>query len=209
MPWRAAARASADSTRLAWLRQQRAAFCGRIRKPIRQDTADCYSPLFERYLWQPIHWGPHVLCVQKRIEEFKCGLHPNSETTAYVFDAASGTRLYLTDFIRPARQEAFLKLAQQHFERAQGLDQKAGRSRGSFTFDYGQFYLPDQEGQPLDSASFRVTPRHLSFSYDPYAIASYGFGYIQFRIPWQAIPLSMRRRGRWQRMLKAPARPND
>jgi len=104
------------------------------------------------------------------------GAHPNTFRSLHVFDAATGTekasKLFITD------STALLKKVEAAFRKIEKLDDSVNlEEQGYFLSDH-KFFIP---------ANYVFTKEGVLFYYNPYEIAAYARGPIEFTIPYNEL----------------------
>jgi hypothetical protein len=145
-----------------------------------------------------------VLSLQREYYTYSCGAHGHPSTQGYVFSAQTGEQYFLSDFVGRLSAEERTQLlahAEAAFRQAQALKPAQPLRKTRFTFSDGRFHLPGiAPGGRLDSADFYVSPAGLHFEYDPYAIAPYSAGFVQFTLAWTELPASLLRGSAYRRL---------
>lgn len=128
------------------------------------------------YTMSVAHNDQHLLCIRLASYEYTGGAHGNSTARFVVFDLKSGDELPLSRVLKAGYEKDFLAAA-----RADLLAQ-AGAKPGDSLVEAGMF-----EDKLELNGNWSVTKDGIAFSYDPYEIASYARGFVEFTVPWQKV----------------------
>jgi hypothetical protein len=104
---------------------------------------------------------------------FTGGAHPNSFRSYHAFDGKTGKEIQMKSFITDS--VALLKIVEQHFRKHEKLSAAADLE------DAGYFLLNHKFAV---SVNYVFTKEGILFYYNPYEIAAYVKGAIQFTIPY-------------------------
>jgi hypothetical protein len=104
---------------------------------------------------------------------FTGGAHPNSFRSFHVFDAKTGEEREMKTFVTDS--VGLLKLVEQHFRKLEKLDPEADLEQSGYFLLNHRFFMP---------ANYIFTTHGLLFYYNPYEIAPYVRGGIEFTIPY-------------------------
>lgn len=120
---------------------------------------------------------PKVISMGHILSSYQGGAHPNSYMAIQNFRVADGTLLPPAAFI--ADKEALTILAEKKFRERQSIAPNADLSaEGYFLNEAKQFFLP---------ANIGVLKEGLLFHYNPYEIAPYAVGPIQFVVTYSEL----------------------
>ncbi|CCH55444.1 hypothetical protein BN8_04703 [Fibrisoma limi BUZ 3] len=123
-----------------------------------------------------LHATPKILSVKVSTYAYTGGAHPNSSTSLYTFDRATGKPLALADLVTDTT--ALISIVEKAFRKHQELlPQYNLEERGYFLRD-GKFFLPANVGVVRDG---------LLFYYNPYEIAAYAVGPIEVTVPYSQL----------------------
>ncbi|TDE16174.1 DUF3298 and DUF4163 domain-containing protein [Dyadobacter psychrotolerans] len=119
---------------------------------------------------------PKILLYQLDHYAFTGGAHPNSFRSLHIFDILTGEEKEAGIFV--ADSVALLKKAEAAFRKLEKLDVKDNlEAKGYFLADH-KFFLP---------ANYTFTREGVLFYYNPYEIAPYVRGAIEFTIPYSEL----------------------
>ncbi|MFT5777270.1 MAG: hypothetical protein ACI837_000201 [Crocinitomicaceae bacterium] len=110
------------------------------------------------------------------------GAHGNSYSTVSLIDKNTGVSLYLEDFFSDI--DALDAIADPIFRQDQGLMYDEDLSDAGFWFDEGRFHV---------NSNFSFNGQSITFSFNPYEIASYAAGSIDVTIPIEQIKHLLKR----------------
>jgi hypothetical protein len=119
---------------------------------------------------------PKVLLYQLDHSAFTGGAHPNSFRSLHVFDAVTGEEKELKTFI--ADSVALLKKVEAEFRKVEKFDASADLEESGYFLLNHQFFIP---------ANYTFTREGVLFYYNPYEIAAYARGPIEFTIPYSEL----------------------
>jgi hypothetical protein len=118
-----------------------------------------------------------VFSVQMRLDQFAGGAHPNS-LRVYTNVRPGGENLSLNDVVKEGGVDQLTDVAERHFRQTRKLAEDADLKLAGFSFNDGQFALPDNFGFAVDG---------LIFYYNSYEIAPYYFGPTEVKIPYEEV----------------------
>ena len=107
---------------------------------------------------------------------FTGGAHPNSFRSNYIFDLANGKEIDQSRFIKDTT--ALLDLVEKKFKKIEGLGENADLEEAGYFLQHHTFFLP---------TNFTFSRKGLVIYYNPYEIAPYVRGAIEFTIPYQEL----------------------
>jgi hypothetical protein len=107
---------------------------------------------------------------------FTGGAHPNSFRSYHAFDGETGAEKEMKTFI--ADSIALLKLVEKNFRKEEKLADTASLEEAGYFLLNHQFFVP---------ANYVFTREGILFYYNPYEIAAYARGAIQFTIPYSEL----------------------
>ncbi len=109
------------------------------------------------------------------------GAHENYGVSYLTFDAETGKQLKLEDLVTPGFEKRWAALG------AAEIRKSCGQKPGSPLNESGLF----QDKLELNQNWF-LTAGGIGFSYDPYEIASFAQGIVDFILPWKAIAADLK-----------------
>ncbi|HEV7350490.1 DUF3298 and DUF4163 domain-containing protein [Telluribacter sp.] len=118
---------------------------------------------------------PKIVVYQLDQYSFTGGAHPNTYTGFYIFDK-NGRPKQLTSFIKDTTQ--LLERAEVAFRELEKVPDRASLQEVGYFLPGNQFFLP---------ANMAFTREGVLFLYNPYEIAAYARGPIQFIIPYSRL----------------------
>lgn len=101
------------------------------------------------------------------------GAHPNSFTSFHAFDGKTGEEVEMKDFVIDSL--ALLKVVEKKFREVEKLAPGADLEEAGYFLLNHRFFVP---------ANYVFTPKGVLFYYNPYEIAAYVRGAIEFTIPY-------------------------
>lgn len=107
---------------------------------------------------------------------FTGGAHPNSFTSFHAFDGKTGEEVEMKDFV--ADSVALLKVVEKKFREVEKLAPEANLEEAGYFLLNHRFFVP---------ANYVFTPRGVLFYYNPYEIAAYVRGAIEFTVPYEEL----------------------
>ncbi len=125
---------------------------------------------------------PKVVVYRLDQYSFTGGAHPNTHTGYYIFDRQNGRPRQLTTFIRDTTQ--LLQKAEVAFRKHERLPARASLQEYGYFLPGNQFFLP---------ANIAFTHEGVVLLYNPYEIAAYARGPIEFTIPYSEVEGIIRR----------------
>ncbi|MCE6991708.1 DUF3298 and DUF4163 domain-containing protein [Dyadobacter sp. CY323] len=129
--------------------------------------------------WQVDLKGDTVMTTSKALfyqldhYAFTGGAHPNSFRSFHAFDAKTGNEREMKTFVTDS--VALLKLVEQHFRKLEKLGPEADLEQSGYFLLNHRFFMP---------ANYVFTSNGLLFYYNPYEIAPYVRGGIEFTITY-------------------------
>lgn len=118
----------------------------------------------------------YLFCIRLSHYEFTGGAHGNSAAEHVVFDLATGEELTLKRLLKPGYEKDLLAAG-----RAALLAASGAKPTDSLV-EAGLF-----EDKLELNDNWSVSANGISFSYDPYEIACYARGFVEFTIPWEKV----------------------
>jgi len=122
-----------------------------------------------------------LICVSLIASEYTGGAHANFGISYLTFDAETGKPLKLEELVIPGFEKRWAALGAAEIRTA------CGQKPGSPLTESGLF----EDKLELNQNWF-LTPGGIGFSYDPYEIASFAQGIIEFTLPWKAIAADLK-----------------
>ncbi|WP_353721359.1 DUF3298 domain-containing protein [Dyadobacter sp. 676] len=119
---------------------------------------------------------PKMLFYQFDHYAFTGGAHPNSFTSYHAFDAKTGEEVEMKRFV--ADSVALLHLVETKFRELEKLTPEVDLEDAGYFLANHKFFIP---------ANYVFTPEGVLFFYNPYEIAAYARGPIEFTIPYQEL----------------------
>jgi hypothetical protein len=119
---------------------------------------------------------PKTLLYQLDHYAFTGGAHPNSFRSYHIFDAKSGTEKEMREFV--ADSIALLALVEKKFREVEKLTDTDDLEKAGYFLANHQFFMP---------ANYVFTRTGVLFYYNPYEIAAYVRGPIEFTIPYSEL----------------------
>ncbi|WP_439559480.1 DUF3298 domain-containing protein [Dyadobacter sp.] len=119
---------------------------------------------------------PKVLFYQLDHYSFTGGAHPNTFRSFHAFDATNGAEVEMKKFV--ADSTALLQLVERHFRKTEKLTSDIDLEEAGYFLLNHQFVLP---------VNYVFTPKGVLFYYNPYEIAAYARGAIQFTISYEEL----------------------
>ncbi|TLV01261.1 DUF3298 and DUF4163 domain-containing protein [Dyadobacter luticola] len=107
---------------------------------------------------------------------FTGGAHPNSFLSYHAFDTTTGDETPMSKFVSDST--ALLKLVEKKFREIEKLTPGANLEDAGYFLLNHQFFLP---------ANYVFTREGILFNYNPYEIAAYVRGHINFVIPYSEL----------------------
>ncbi|MCF2502842.1 DUF3298 and DUF4163 domain-containing protein [Dyadobacter sp. CY107] len=104
---------------------------------------------------------------------FTGGAHPNTFRSYHAFDAKTGAEIEMKNFISDST--ALLSLVNKAFRKTEKLSAETDLEEAGYFLVNHKFVLP---------VAYVFTPEGILFYYNPYEIAAYARGAIQFTIPY-------------------------
>jgi len=119
---------------------------------------------------------PKVLLYQLDHYAFTGGAHPNSFKSLHIFDGKTGEEKEMKTFV--ADSAALLRKAEIAFRKVEKLKTDVNLEEEGYFLKNNQFFLP---------ANYIFTRKGVLFYYNPYEIAPYVKGAIEFVIPYEEL----------------------
>ncbi|KAA6438619.1 DUF3298 and DUF4163 domain-containing protein [Dyadobacter flavalbus] len=119
---------------------------------------------------------PKVLQYRLDHYAFTGGAHPNSFRSFHIFDRTTGEETDIKKCITDS--VSFLKLVEKHFRKTENLAPDMDLEKAGYFLSDHKFFIP---------ASYALTREGILFYYNPYEIAPYARGAIQFVIPYSEL----------------------
>ena len=119
-----------------------------------------------------------ILSLQLHEANFTGGAHPNSFTRYFNFDLKTAKLLALEDIFVEGYQQELLQTAERYFRMEREIPAKKSMGETDYEFPGGRFLLP---------RNFALRRGGIVFCFNPYDIAPYSMGTIEFELPYQAI----------------------
>lgn len=119
---------------------------------------------------------PKVLFYQMDHYAFTGGAHPNSFTSYHAFDGKTGEEVEMKNFV--ADSVALLKLVETKFRELEKLEPGVDLEDAGYFLANHKFFIP---------ANYVFTLEGVLFFYNPYEIAAYARGPIEFTIPYEEL----------------------
>lgn len=117
-----------------------------------------------------------VVTLDMRENSFGGGAHPNSMRRLASFDPA-GHQLRVSDVIVEGKRDSLDGIAEVYFRMSRGLGPEDNLDQAGYQFP-GRFRVNDNIG---------FTPAGLLVYFNPYEVASYAEGGMEFTVPWAAL----------------------
>jgi hypothetical protein len=120
--------------------------------------------------------SPKMMAYQLEHYSFTGGAHPNSFLSFHVFDRKTGEEKDMKTFVSDSL--ALLKIVETAFRKLENLTADADLEQAGYFLADHKFFLP---------ANYIFTRQGVLFYYNPYEIAAYARGPIEFTIPYQEL----------------------
>ena len=117
-----------------------------------------------------------LLCISLLSSSYTGGAHGNYGISHVTFDTETGKQLKIADLVTPGFEKRWADLG------AAEIRTNCGQKPDSPLTESGLF----EDKLELNENWF-LTPGGIGFSYDPYEIASYAQGIVEFTLPWKSI----------------------
>jgi len=134
----------------------------------------------------------NLICVSVVNSAYTGGAHENYGTSHLTFDAETGKPLKLEDLVNPGFENRWATLGAIEIRTA------CGQKPSSPLTESGLF----EDKLELNQNWF-LTPGGIGFSYDPYEIASFAQGIVEFTLPWKAITADLKPDTRVEELAKS------
>ncbi|MEO5713141.1 MAG: RsiV family protein [Luteolibacter sp.] len=122
-----------------------------------------------------------LICVSVINSTYTGGAHENYGISNLTFDAETGKQFKLEDLVNPGFENRWATLG------ATEIRSACGQKPGSPLTESGLF----EDKLELNQNWF-LTPGGIGFSYDPYEIASFAQGVVEFTLPWKSIAADLK-----------------
>ena len=119
-----------------------------------------------------------IISILSSVESYLGGAHGNHWKDFLNFDARNGKVITWKDIITD--EIKFLKIAEAGFRSERKLSPNTDLEREGYFFDGGVFKLPENIG---------FSEQGAILIYNPYEVAPYSMGSIEFIIPWEEISI--------------------
>lgn len=119
---------------------------------------------------------PKMLFYQLDQYAFTGGAHPNSFTSYHAFDGRTGEEVEMKRFVSDS--VALLKLVEKKFREVEKLAPERDLEEAGYFLLNHRFFIP---------ANYVFKPEGMHFYYNPYEIAAYARGAIEFTIPYDEL----------------------
>ncbi|CAG5002655.1 hypothetical protein DYBT9275_02938 [Dyadobacter sp. CECT 9275] len=116
---------------------------------------------------------PKLLLYKLDHYAFTGGAHPNTFRSNHVFDAVEGSELNILSFVSDTI--SLLEKVEKKFREVEKIGENANLEEAGYFLVNHKFFLP---------ANFTFTRTGVLFYYNPYEIAAYARGPIEFLIPY-------------------------
>lgn len=120
--------------------------------------------------------SPKIIAYQLSHYSFTGGAHPNSFLSFHVFDGKTGEEKDMKTYVSDSA--ALLKIVETAFRKLENLAPDANLEQAGYFLADHKFFLP---------ANYIFTRNGVLFYYNPYEIAAYARGAIEFTIPYQEL----------------------
>jgi hypothetical protein len=116
--------------------------------------------------------------VQYRLDHyaFTGGAHPNSFRSFHIFDRTTGEETDIKKFVKDSA--SLLKLVEQNFRKTENLAPDVDLEKAGYFLLDNHFFIP---------SNYALTSKGVLFYYNPYEIAPYARGVIQFVVPYSEL----------------------
>lgn len=119
---------------------------------------------------------PKMLFYELDHYAFTGGAHPNSFTSYHAFDAKTGEEVEMKSFVSDST--ALLHLVETKFRELEKLTPEVNLEDAGYFLANHRFFIP---------ANYVFTSEGVLFYYNPYEIAAYARGVIEFTIPYDEL----------------------
>jgi hypothetical protein len=145
-------------------------------KQIAENNLPGYIAFILKISPDDIYQNEHIISFEYSWMIYEGGAHPNSGKFCFVINKNTGSKVSYNSLTKGNETE-FLNIAETEFRTQSGI--KANENiYNLYWFKDSKFHLTD---------NYRFTPEGLVFCYNPYEIAPYSFGLIEFTIPYSKI----------------------
>lgn len=120
-----------------------------------------------------IYRDEQLICFEENFYQYTGGAHGMSATFFLVAEIGTGNIISAQDLF--ADYEGFSKVAEKEFRRQRGLSLDVPLDETEYWFEEGEFYLPYSPG---------INETGFQFIYQPYDIAPYSEGFVEFTVSW-------------------------
>ena len=121
-----------------------------------------------------VHRNDAVVTLRLERSEYTGGAHPNSVVSLASFALPGGTRLTLSAVLTEDSRASLDGIAEHAFRRARGLAPDADLAAEGYWFEGGRFAV---------NTNFALEASGIRFHFDPYEVAPYATGPIEFVVP--------------------------
>lgn len=118
-----------------------------------------------------------LLSTEHISSDYTGGAHPNSLTSFRTFDTKTGEALELGKLLQPAFFKALPKIASDKLKEVEGLAENEAIGP-----DAGLSISPEEYEE--DALNWFLTPQGLVIHFNPYQVAAYARGNVQFTVPY-------------------------
>lgn len=120
----------------------------------------------------------NILGIKSYLKEYSGGAHPNHSVAYTNINTGNGTLISPADILTNGYETELNRAAEEQFKKTYNIDEKNTYENAGFWLEPGKFAVPD---------NFLITPGGLLFLFNPYEIAPYAAGTIEFFIPYSKI----------------------
>ncbi len=120
----------------------------------------------------------NILGIQSYLEEYSGGAHPDHSVAYTNIDTGDGTLISLSDIFMNGYETELNRVAAEQFKKTYRINEKNTCEDAGFWLEPGKFAVPE---------NFLITPGGLLFLFNPYEIAPYAAGTIEFFVPYAMI----------------------
>jgi hypothetical protein len=145
-------------------------------KQIAENNLPGYNTFILKISPDDIYQNKHIISFAYSWMIYEGGAHPNSGKFCFTLNKNTGSKVSYTGLIKGNEAE-FLNIAEAEFKAQSGI--KADENI------YNVYWFKDSKFHLIDNCRF--TPEGLVFCFNPYEIAPYSFGLIEFTIPYGKI----------------------
>lgn len=156
-----------------------------------------YGKFIKEFPDAPYHWEvertiradpvfPKILTLDAVSYTYLGGAHPNTYEEYVNLDILSGDVITLDQILNPGYHEKLLQIAEQAFRAKQGLGPKEDLDEAGYFFKNAKFALNE---------NFLITKEGLKFLFNPYEVAPYVMGPIDFTVSYESLGDLIRSKG--------------